>query len=105
MSKQKNRTLDKKDREALQKIADRLPRVEIPTKDGKGIPAVQAVFGSQLIEKGINEVEGKKVVPGKRYANKLPNASVNHFNELEKAFLRNGMDGVNSYVDKVNNSI
>lgn len=101
----KKPSLNKNDIQALKDIAARLPHIPIKTQDGKGVPQHRKFYGSQLIEQGMTEVEGKKIRPGKLYYQPETDAGVNHFNELEKAFFKDGMIGVNMYVEKVNKSI
>lgn len=107
MSKNKNpknqaqgRSLDEFVLKNLNLIAERLPIIPIKTKDNKGIPQEQEVYGSQLIEEGISELEGKKIIPGKKYWKSLGNVNVNHLEALKTAWLQGGDKKVNEYCDQ-----
>jgi hypothetical protein len=90
----------------LKLIAERLPKVDVKTKDIKGVPQVQQIYGTQLIEQGIHtDKDGKKIVAGKKYFQSMGNAKVNHLAILKSLFIRGGDKMVTEYVTKINSGL
>lgn len=61
------------------------------------------VTGAQLIEDGINEVDGKPVLAEQEYIRNMPvQIAVNHKRAMKKLFKKHKAFGVQAYINAVN---
>lgn len=65
---------------------------------------VKKVSGAELIERGVNKVEGKQVNVSATYkqTTKVP-TPLNHNRKMKQLYNKQGLAGVNSYISAVNN--
>jgi len=114
---------DKDIERSLELIAKRLPAIKVKSKkthlleknkagktqitkiEDNSIPTYDQVYGQQLMDREIFELNGKKVVSGKKYYISTGSLNVDHLPELKKAWINGGMTAVNAYADKVNGQI
>lgn len=82
----------KKDMQDLRQLAASLPRTY---QDGE---VMATITGAALIAKGINEVDGKPVLPEKSYLRKISDRQpVNHFRRMKKLYTNGGAEEVAKY--------
>jgi len=87
--------LSKEDKELIESFCQKLPILYILDDDGnlRTSNVKTSLLGSQLLEKGYKEVEGKKIKPRKRYL--LTEYLIeNPVDFLTKAFLIGGKDAM-----------
>lgn len=88
--------LTKAEEKMLRKYADALPCV-METKI-----EVHLMKGSELLEIGYVEEEGKKIDPKKTYPFNQPvKIAANHYRRLKNAWMRNGEEGVQHYINNI----
>lgn len=64
------------------------------------------INGSELIEKGVKEVEGEKVSAEKKYLEKVVSpVPINHNRRMKKLYNQKGLNGVQAYINAVNSYI
>lgn len=80
-------------------ILNQLNRIatELPTIDGKNY---KSYYGHQLLEMGIDQVEGVKVKPNKKYIGKS-NDYLTHLKNLKELYRTRGPEGVKNYINLV----
>ena len=91
-----NRALTKQEEKLLREYAAKMPIVM------QNAHEVHKMTGAELIEMGYVEQEGEIIIPEKMYAYNAPvQVAANHYRRLKKAWLKNGQDGLKTYISKI----
>lgn len=85
----------------LRDLAQQLPRIVYTNEAGMPREIQRTMLGQSLIDRGINEIDGKPVIADKKYGTMMPHY-VDHYSELKSILRSNGWHGVLAYVNKVN---
>lgn len=66
----------------------------------------QQISGEDALKTGLKLPNNESINPEKQYQFDSPvYYSCNHYNRLKRAFIRNGIEGVNNYLDKIKHAI
>lgn len=90
--------MKKKIAKQIESIAGKLPLIMRHTSER------HFVKGAELIADDLTEVEGKRIDPEAMYINRLPvQIAINHKRAMKKMFKRYKGEGVQGYINAVNN--
>lgn len=74
----------------------------MPVINNKAITGVEIIYGDEVLKSGIKEVGGEPVLLDKKYKKKIVgDVPINHNRNMKKQYYKNGVSGVNSYVQAV----
>ena len=74
----------------------------MPVINSRAITGVEVVSGGDVLKSGIKEVGGQPINPDKIYKKKIVgNVPINHNRNMKKQYYKNGVAGVNGYVQAV----
>ena len=81
----------------IRRLASAMPIINI-----KSVTGVEIIRGEQVLKSGVNDIGGQPVNPDKNYKKKIVgNVPINHNRNMKKQYYKNGVAGVNGYVQAV----